>query len=156
MRDEVEGWFRGIVGSDGPLRTKFDQYYLCLMLGLATGRSDKAANADEFVQYFVSDYAGVGRIIVALLVIAEADRLGIDISDKNDVKKLLNEYLDPTNPAHLSETGFQRLNDYANGGFSVLNEVFPERPRHVDMFLERYSVILKEKTRDSANWSQFQ
>jgi len=155
IRAEAAQFFKDVTKEDGPVHTMFDQYYLCLMLGVASGRYDKVANTTEFVHYFVSDYAGVGRVIVALLIIAEASRLGVEISEKADVKQLLGEYLDPTNPTHLSDMGFQKLNEYASGGYSMLNEAFPERPRHADMFLERYMAVLNEKAGQNSNWTRF-
>jgi len=153
MRPEADDWFRGVVSADGPVRTKFDQYYLCLMLGLATGRNERPQNAADFVDYFVADYAAVGRLLVALLIIAEAERLGVELGDKGDVKKLLDDYLDPQHPTNLTEKGFQKLNDYANGGFNVLAEAMPERPRHVEPFLQAYAVTMTAKMNDSKCWA---
>ena len=155
MRPEADDWFRGVVATDGPIRTKFDQYYLCLMLGLATGRNERAQSASDFVDYFVSDYAAVGRLLVALLVIAEAERLGVELGDKGDVKKLLDDYLDPQHPANLTEKGFQKLNDYANGGFNVLVESMPERPRHVEPFLHAYATTMTAKMNEGKGWTRY-
>jgi hypothetical protein len=155
LRAEADDWFKGIDSKDGPIHTKFDQYYLCLMLGLATGRTDKFQGAPEFVDYFVADYAAVGRLLVALLVVAEAERLGVELTDKADVKRLLDEYLDPKPHANLTEKGFQRLNDYANGGYNTLVEAIPERPRHVESFLQVYTAMIADKMNQSKSWARF-
>jgi hypothetical protein len=155
LRAEAGDWFKGIETKDGPIRTMFDQYYLCLMLGLATGRNERFPGAPEFVDYFVTDFSAVARLLVALLVIAEAKRLGVELADKGDVKRLLDDYLDPNHPANLTDQGFQKLNDYANGGFSELVEAVPERPRHVETFLQIYTALIADKMNNSDIWARY-
>jgi hypothetical protein len=154
LRTEADTWFKNI-SSGAPFKTKFDLYYVCLMLGLASGRNDGISGAPDMVDYFVADYAPVGRLITALLVIAEANRVGIQLTEKASLKKLLDNYLDPTHPAHITKEGFQKLNDYANGGFLILNEALPERPRYPASFLQFYMSLLKKHVKDSDHWSGY-
>jgi hypothetical protein len=153
LRTDADEWFKGIVSSESPIRTKFDQYYLSLLVGLITGRNERAANAPEFIDYFIADYAPVQHLLVGLLIIVEANRLGVELTEKVDVRKMLHDYLDPKHPTSLSETGIQKLNDYANGGFSKLVEVFPQRPHHVEDFLQAYTNIISSEIGAAMPWS---
>jgi hypothetical protein len=155
LRSDADDYFRHIAATDGPIRTKFDQYYLSLMIGLTTGRNERAASAPEFVTYFVADYAPIGRLLVGLLVVVEAARLGVELTEKGDVKKLLSDYLDPTNPTSLSEAGFQKLNDYANGGYSALVEAIPQKPHHVEDFLQAYTSLIGTAVSQSKTWRRY-
>ena len=55
LKPEVEDWFKGVYNK-GALKTKWDIYYLCLMLGLAGSKTSPATNAIELVDYFIEDY----------------------------------------------------------------------------------------------------
>ena len=155
MRPEVDDWFKNIF-KQGPIQTKFDLYYLCLMMGLATGQSEKAASGQDFVDYFVAEYKPVQRLILGLFIMAEIARLGLEVSDREDVRKLINGYLDPTNPAHLKEDGFAKLNDYANAGFNVIvKEQGDNRPHHVEVFVQWYAQALSNKVKGNPYWASF-
>src|SRR4051812_36711174 len=95
LRQEADDWFKFIFKKDGPIQTKFDIYYLCLMLGFASGRLEKSTDAVEIVAYFVTEYKSVQRMVIGLLLIVELHRLGSDLSDKKELQKLMNQYLDP-------------------------------------------------------------
>ena len=151
LRSEAEAYFKSISASPA-FRTKFDQYYLCLMLGLASGRNERAVTAVDLVDYFIVDYKPVGRLMVALLVVAEAQRLGFELTEKSELKSLLDDYLDPAHSANITALGFQKMNDYANGGFNILNELLPDRPRHAETFLQLYPLLLDEQIRCNTHW----
>ena len=154
LRSEAEAYFKGVSGSPA-FRSKFDQYYLCLMLGLASGRNERAIAAVDLVDYFIADYKPVGRLIVALLVVAEAHRLGVELSEKSELKTLLDDYLDATQPANITALAFQKMNDYANGGFIVLNEALPDRPRHVETFFQLYAKLLDDQMAKTTRWDSY-
>ena len=108
MRPEVDEWFKHIF-KQGPIQTKFDLYYFCLMMGLASGRSEKGQNSVEFVQNFVGDYRPVQRLILGVFIVAEMSRLGLELNDRTEVQALINKNLDSTDSAHLSPSGFETL-----------------------------------------------
>ncbi len=152
MRQEVEDWFKHISKKE-PLATKFDLYYLCLMMGLATSRCDPFQGSTEFVDNFVADYKPVQRLIIGLLMIAEMSLNGIDLKDTIKTQELINVYIDPTQSSHLREMGFGRLNGYANGGFNVILETLEEKPRQVESFLQWYSQTLSQKATKNKLWA---
>ncbi len=128
MRAEVDDWFRHIF-KQGPIQTKFDLYYFCLMMGLAEGKSEPATNAVEFVTYFVGDYKQAQRLVLGLLVLAEIARL---------------------------EEGFARLNDYANAGFTTITEALAgARPYQVETFVQWYAKELSKRIEANPTWKAY-
>jgi hypothetical protein len=155
MQPEVDDWFRHIL-KNGPIQTKFDLYYFCLMMGLASGKTESAENAVEFVGYFVGEYRSSQRLILGLLIVAEAARLGLELGDRMEIESLMKNYLDSANPAQLTEAGFARLNDYANGGFIAITEALQGvKPYQVETFLQWYSKELEKRVEANPFWQTF-
>lgn len=139
MRTEVDEWFAKIFkAKDSPLTTKFDYYYLCLMMGLAKRKADTLTSGSEFVPYFVNDYRPVQNLIIGLLIAVEAGLQGVDLKNRSAIKKLLSLYVSPEPSVALTADGFQRLNDYANGGFNTIVSAYPEVPWVAADFLQWY------------------
>lgn len=155
LRQQADEWFKHIFKQDGPIQTKFDIYYFCLMLGLAANKLEKPQDAPEIVDYFITEYKPVQRMIIGLLLIAELHRLGTDLSDKKALQTLMGEYLDPTNPASLTDAGFSKLNDYAAGGFGYLVEQLEDKPHRVEDFLQLYVRVLGEAVPISETWKAY-
>lgn len=156
LNQQVEDWFKHILKKDGPLQTKFDMYYLCLMLGMAIGKPGKLSDAPEFVNHFVGEYKAMQRVIIGLLLIVELQRLGTNLSDRRELQNLMGQYIDPSNPANLSDAGFARLNEYASGGFGYLAEQFPDKPHHIEDFLQFYIQKLQQAVAGNAAWKQIE
>ena len=155
MRPEVDDWFRHIF-KKGPIQTKFDLYYFCLMMGLADGKSEPTESAVEFVDYFVGDYRSSQRLILGLLIVAEAARLGLGLSDRAEIENLMNKYLDSANPAQLTDAGFSRLNDYANAGFVAITEGLQgAKPHQVETFLQWYAKEIGKRVQGNLYWKGF-
>lgn len=144
MSLEVDDWFKHVF-KQGPIQTKFDLYYMCLLMGLATGRSERVRDAPEFVDSFVADYRAVQRLIIGLFILAEMARMGLDLTDREEVRKLLNKYLEPANPAHLREEGFTKLNEYAHAGYLAIATAYDQKPHHLETFLQWYGRELTQK-----------
>lgn len=151
MRGDVEDWFRHIQNQE-PIQTKFDLYYLCLMMGLATGRADRPANASEFVNDFVKEYKPMQRLVIGLMLVAELHRLGIDLTEREEIQRQVAYYLNPNNPANLTEEGFNRLNAYANGGYTYLVEHLGDKPQHIEEFLQMYIDLLNRAVEENKMW----
>jgi hypothetical protein len=154
MRPEVDEWFKHIF-KQGPIQTKFDLYYFCLMMGLATGKSEAISSAPEFVQNFIGEYKGVQRLVLGVLIIAEMSRLGLELNDRDEVQDLISKYLDATDVTQLSAAGFERLNDYSHGGFNVIVESAGSKPYHVEPFLQWYVKEFQKRIDENKNWKVF-
>lgn len=148
LRNDTEQWFSHIKDQKPYIETKFDLYYFCAMLGLASGRKSSVtgrSEATEITKNFVKAYLPVQKLIIGLLIKAELRRLGIDVTEKDQVYEKLNEIVDPDSPTKLTESGLTKLNEYASGGYDVLSEELPTKPYNVEDFLRTYTALLKNK-----------
>jgi len=147
LRTDTEKWFTHIKDQQ-PLETKFDLYYFCLMLGLAAGRKSspsERSGTTEFQKNFVKTYIPVQKLIIGLLINTELKRRGIDPTEKDQVYNLLTSLVDPEVQTKLTESGINKLNEYASGGYDILTEELPSKPYSVEEFLRSYRVLLDTK-----------
>ncbi|MET0002054.1 MAG: hypothetical protein ABW087_00305 [Candidatus Thiodiazotropha sp.] len=141
IRKDADNWFRKI-DSRGPIKTKFDLFYLCLMLGLKKARLDEVIEGTDIYQKFPQEYEGSRFLVLGLLISAEMNREGLVFEDKASVQKLISKYVAADSPSNLSSEGFKKINGYASGGFDVLSELFEDVPQDVDVFIARYCAIM--------------
>ncbi len=142
-------WFKNIQsrkGSGTGFELDFDIYYFCLMCGLAKPRKESLSNSEttEIIQSFPNEYQGNRHFIVALFVKKELERLGVSLKERKALDNQLKILISPTSPTSLSDQGMKELNQYANGGFKVLTEHFPEPPRTLDNFLIGFYKLMKK------------
>lgn len=152
LRADTQDWFSR-VGRTPPLRTLFDLYYMCALLGLASRRrSDPTdtGNAPVFVQHIIDDYRPQEILIVGLLLRAELAHYGYDLSDRDAVQTQLASLV---GPAGLSDHGADTLNQYASGGFDLLQERYGQaRPETTAEFLPRFVDLLAEAIASEQTW----
>ena len=154
MRPEVEEWFLRVVHTKGSAAPKFDAYYLCLMMGFATGRAEEPANVSEFVDYFVSDYRPAQNTIIGMLIAAEARLQGVDLGNRLAIRTLLLNYVSPVAPVGLTAAGFERLNWYANGGFNEIVARYPDgRPWSAADFFQWYLPTVQGAVKGNTWWT---
>lgn len=132
LRKDARAWFKDVA-----LEMDFDAYYFCLLAGLATGSKREVPSADtaEIVQHFPGDYRPKGRLIVALFLKVELERLGVTMDERAAVHQTIRQLVNPTSATWLSDSGLREMNRYAHGGFEVLTEWFEVRPRTLEVFL---------------------
>jgi hypothetical protein len=155
LRQDTQEWFKKI-SDKKPIDTMFDLYYFCVMLGLAANRtsvpSKRCPEYSDFIDNFVSAYRPNQRIIIGLLIRAELGRFGISIDEKDEVSRLLLDLVDPNTQTNLTDTGIEKLNEYASGGFDYLSEVQETKPYHAEEFLRSYVRLIREAVRDNPVW----
>jgi hypothetical protein len=138
LRRDSRKWFQDIAGD---FEVDFDMYYLCLVAGLAAGgrRAEvKTSDTTELVDTFPGSYREKGRVIIALFLATEIERMGISQDDREAVHKQIRELVDPRTPSQLSEDGMKLMNQISYGVFDVLTEQFDDRPRSIESFLVGY------------------
>ena len=171
LRDNAKSWFKKIrekskdmtvndmrvKGLTIPtcLKTDFDIYYLCLLFGLADGRIGDVDNTSDFIDHFESNYKSVSRLLIALLAMAEISRQGFNFESKSDVREIMTKLIDTDQSTSLSGYGLGRFNQYASGGFDVLTESFESQPYHIEIFLQAYIKLVKEKIASNEDWLTF-
>lgn len=156
MRQDTEDWFSNISKKKPPINTKFDLYYLCLMIGLAGGRCSEPSNrcpqCTDFVDEFVKDYKPQQNLIVGLLIRVELANKGISLDEKDGTKDLLIKLIDPNSITNLTDYGIERMNAYSSGGFDYLTEKFGSKPYYVEEFLITYVEFLREAVNNNCKW----
>ena len=65
----------------------------------------------------------------------------------------LDQYLDADAPAKLTNKAVQRLNEYAYGGYLVLNEKFSNKPADQTTFLQQYDQLVVELAAKNPVWA---
>lgn len=138
LRKDAEKWFEQIYAVP-PFKVKWDMYYLCLMAGLAAGRSSDPGPSTDLVEKWVEEYRPVSRYLIGLLVAAELKSSRVPVTDSAQVKAEFRRLLDVKSPNDLSDVGVRRMNAYASGGFEILSGSRDQKPFAVEEFLESFS-----------------
>lgn len=142
LKRETRKWFQDISSN---FEVDFDMYYLCLIASLASGGKKGDAERDEatdLVDSFPGAYKEKSRVIIALFLASEIERLGIASENREAVYKQIRQLVDPQTPSQLSDTGMKLMNQMSFGGFDLLTEQFEDRPRSLEAFLVRYHEIV--------------
>jgi hypothetical protein len=135
LRRDARKWFQDI---SSEFEVDFDMYYLCLIAGLSHGgrRTEiKTQDTTELVDSFPGSYKEKSRVIIALFLATEIERMGISENDREAVHKQIRDLVDPRTPSQLSEAGMKLMNQVSYGGFDVLTEEYDDRPRSLESFL---------------------
>jgi hypothetical protein len=151
LKPEVDDWFKGIYNK-GALKTKWDIYYICLMMGLAGSKTSSAAGAIDLVHHFIEDYKKSSRLIVTLFLSTHLKKLGIELKDRLEAKRILDDYLDSSNSTSLNNEGYRAMNEYAQGGFLLLAENIENRPDDQVTFLLKYYDLLNNIASKNPAW----
>lgn len=138
----ARGYFRPVdEARSGAARfdSMFDQYYLCLMMGLDARRlgGDEDMESDKFYDTYPKEFQSQADIIAGLLIDAELDRQGIQPDDRASMEREMVRLLDPQSPVKLSEEGIRLLNRYAAAGFKVIRDQIIA-PHSLEDFLIAY------------------
>lgn len=150
MRKDAEVWFRDLFvdqhNKKKPFEVKYDLYYLCLMLGLAHRQtSDPTASGRKttgFIDHLPQTYKPTQRLVLGLLLRAELESEGVGIDEKEEVRKIINDLIDPAQG--YSDQAVSRLNAYSSGGFDILVQALPDRPRTTPEFFRIYLEMIEE------------
>lgn len=122
------------------LKYKFDEYYFCLLAGLACAKYNKDAELDPNSQIdeYPSEYQKCKDYIAGLLIATEVKRRGIVTEDAFALESLMVEYIDSTSRTRLNRAGEMRLNQYASRGFELIQSKMGGKPYRLEMFLLDY------------------
>lgn len=122
------------------LKLLFDEYYFCLMVGLAQAKyNDKAElESSEVTDEYPSEYANCKDYIAGLLIATEAKLQGITENDADDLERLMMTYVDSHSKTRLNSAGERRLNQYAARGYDIMRSRMLGRHRHLEEFLLDY------------------
>jgi hypothetical protein len=142
MRNDARTWFKQISDFEH-FKTDFDQYYLCLMAGFASGRNNETGTTTEMVENFVEDYKEASRFLIGLLVMAELKKAGIEIFERDSVRDMFKRLVDPHSANQLTDEGMRRMNAYASGGYDYLSGERETKPYSGEEFLRDYAQLIE-------------
>jgi hypothetical protein len=120
------------------------------MLGLAAQRTSSPAEAPGFVDQTPEEYRGQERLLLGLLLQAELSKLGFAPNERKEVRDTLAKLVEGD---RLSNRGVARLNEYASGGFDLLQQEIGDKPYNVEAFLPRYVGLLQRTVDGEATWN---
>ncbi|WP_320922860.1 hypothetical protein [Hungatella sp.] len=128
------------------LKLLFDEYYLCLMVGLAAEMYDGSAKLEpsEITDYYPGEYIYSKDYIAGLLIATERKVRGLAEGDSSALEKLMTEYLDPESKTRLTDKGVERLNQYAARGIDIMLDVM-SKPYDLESFLVDYLECFEER-----------
>jgi hypothetical protein len=153
LRNDAVKWFSNISKGKGAIKTDFDLYYFCLIIGMAGGRMGDTADTKQIVQDFVSDYEDSKRLIGALAFYADLNQLGVSLSERSAVQAKVCGHFVADNANYLTDDALKKMNKYASGGYNLLTEKIDAKPHHLEHFLMRYCSVLGEVLADNTDWS---
>lgn len=139
---EMRSYFKDIQGrTDGGARFEFDfdQFYLCLMVGLDDGKLAPESDLEqaEFVKGYTATYRPYAPVIAGMLVEAEMRRQGVPVA-KEAVQREILEIIEVGNGGtQLKDEATTLLSRYAARGFELIREAIPN-PRTLEDFLVAY------------------
>jgi len=139
---ESRDWFKKLDFS-----IRMYDYYFCLMLGLVKKRKasdEEMVNSEEFVEYFPEPFGSGKNKIISLFLETELSLLGIDLSNREAVQKILTEYITPNSLTWLTKKGLSEMDKYCAGGFEILRDEFDDRPASKYAFFLNFERLITE------------
>lgn len=138
-------FFKTVTEQRSPRWLMFDSWYVCMLAGVRarTLGSKDELEGEYFLDTYPEDFKPAADFIAGLLIDAELDRKGIDVSDKASVEKEMILLLDPQRTTGLSDTGVELLNRYAVEGFGKIDEAMLP-PATAEEFMVRYAAMWAE------------
>lgn len=150
LREDARKWFESFVPKkNATLRTQFDYYYLCAMIGFLTNeRSEPNQNghtAKEIVNDFTSDYDSTKYSIVGLLVGKQLNYRHKGLFDRSVVHQEIERLMNSAGSPALSADGQRILDRWASGGFDVIFREINPRPQNERQFFLAYLNLVATK-----------
>ena len=153
LRDDCKSYFSKIKTSQGPIRTDWDIYYFCLVLGLITRKSTDISRGShsEFNRNFTPEYRKEQFKLIGMLVVTRAKDEGIEMDEQKSITRLFNKITEPGTSTRLSSEGLTFLNNYCSGGFEYFRDNSPNPPDNHLQFLQLYQNVLDKANEEFGN-----
>lgn len=143
----MKDYFKEVQGrTDGGARfeTDFEQFYLCLMVGLDDGRLGPETDLEpaEFTKDYTAPFQPFAPVIAGLLIDAQLRRQDVP-RDKEVIQREVGKLVDVGNSStRLNAEATTLLSRYAARGFTIINQRIT-RPRTLEDFLIAYHLRWK-------------
>ena len=141
---DADSWFSHIENK-GMVKSKFDKWYLCLLVGLLSKEStSEDINKEAFIQSFIQDYQGQKYQIIGYFLSTIMSDNVIDLDNKNELENETAKYLNADSETRLSSEGHERLNEYAAQGFNIIRNEISDIPRDHYQFALNYCTLINK------------
>lgn len=151
IRKEARRWFQDIRREFSALpgaraAPDFDAFYFCFIAGIAANRKESLPKEEtaQLVPGFPEAYKSRGGLLVSLFLSHELKSRGVDMTERQRVRDVVSELVQPQAPNFLSDQGVRELNKYSFGGFDVLRDWFDDRPTSLETFLRTFKRRIDE------------
>lgn len=130
LPNEANDWFKRIKANsiNTPLFIEeWDLYYLCLLYGITEGEVEvkNQGGTKDMAKGFSKRYSASKFSLLTMLMMAHAQRLKIDLTDKKELQKVLKTFIDTDHESGLSKTAIDKMNQYAAAGYLLLSDKVP-------------------------------
>lgn len=144
-------YFEPLTGKDkNKLEFLFDGYYLSALVGIAQAKIDSKPDleASEFVDEYPTSYKESGDYIAALLIATEVKRIPVNITNADELEKLMTSLVDSHSKTRLSSEGENRLNEYASRGINVILDTMMSHTNLAEFYQEYFECFANGKFTD--------
>lgn len=134
-------YFDPLTGKEkNKLEYLFDGYYLSVLVGMAQAKIDSKPEleASEFIDEYPASYKESGDYIAALLIATEVKRIPVNISNADELEKLMTSLVDSHSKTRLSSEGVTRLNKYASRGINVILDTMMSHTNLAEFYQEYF------------------
>ena len=127
----------------GKFRILLQKYWLCAFVGLLADEKKPREENDKWVNdYFPEPLKSNQHLIRASAFFRYADRLGYSAEDEDDLLQGMKDFFEDDTRTKLGDDGLDTLDQYAAGGFELINSRIPE-PSDLAMFLVDYVNLIE-------------
>jgi hypothetical protein len=138
----MKDYFKDIQGrtdAGAKFESDFEQFYLCLMVGLDDGRLGPESELEpvEFAKFYTAPFQPFAPVLAGLLIDAQLRRQDIPRT-KESIQSEVSKLVDVGDSnTRLNPEATKLLSRYAVRGFSIIQTAIP-RPRTLEDFLVAY------------------
>lgn len=130
--------------NSGKFKILLQKYWLCAYVGMIADKKASREDNDKWVMdYFPEPLKSNQHLIRASAFFRYADRLGYTSDDEEDLLKGMKVFFNDENRTKLGNDGLDTLDEYAAGGFEIINKRIPE-PNDLSTFLVDYVNLIEE------------
>ena len=152
IRKEARHWFRDVKNEFSALpgarnAPDFDAFYFCFIAGITMNRKESLPQEEtaQLVPGFPEAYKSRGSLLVSLFLCRELKSRGVDLTERQRVRDVLSELVQPQAQNLLSDDGVREFNKYSFGGYDVLLDWFDHhRPTSLETFLRTFKRRIEE------------
>lgn len=156
LHPDAQKWFSNLKNAEGTFTIGFDFLYACFLVGIASGKIGDTPTSGDLIDYFPDKYKPSRSTIIGSLICAELSRLGVDVTEKEEVENQIEHLVKMDSPSKLSDRGVQQFNAYAAGGYEYLVQKAGNKPELPEEFLLDLLEFIDTEVSASDRWDEYE